>query len=103
MQVQAVPWVPVERIELIANGRLLRTFPVEDQSEVVRFDEDVAVRPDTDTWYVVLATSDQRWDVPFSNFSSFSFTNPILLDVDGNGYFDPPNPGDPGTPPEPKE
>jgi hypothetical protein len=103
IQVQAVPWVPVERVELIANGKLIRTFPVENRSEVVRFDQDVTVRPEKDTWYVVLATSDGRWDAPFSHFSSFSFTNPILLDVDGNGYFDPPDPGDPGTPPEPKE
>ena len=103
IQVQAVPWIPVEQVELIANGEVFRTFSLENGIEVVRFDQDVVVRPQEDTWYLVLATSDRRWEAPFSKFSSFSFTNPILVDVDGNGYFDPPNPGYTGTPPEPKE
>ena len=103
IQVQAVPWIPVEQVELIANGEVFRTFSLEHGSEVVRFDQDVVVRPQKDTWYLVLATSDRRWEAPFYKFSSFSFTNPILLDVDGNGYFDPPNPGYTGTPPEPKK
>ena len=97
IQVQAPPWIPVERVELVANGEVIRTFSLEDGSEAVN----VAVRPEKDTWYLVLVTSDRRWEAPFSEFSSFSFTNPIFLDVDGNGYFKPPNPGYPLKPEEP--
>ena len=102
IQVQAAPWIPLDQVEVVANGRVVMTYTVKDRSEVVRLDKDLKVNPDRDTWYLVLATSEEKWQMPFNNFSSFSFTNPILLDVDGNGYFNPPNPGRPnvsGDPP----
>ena len=98
VSVQAAPWVPLDRVEIVANGQVLHMYSVEAVSEVTRLDQDVVVEPARDTWYLVLATSDHRWEPPFSKFSSFAFTNPILVDVDGNGYFDPPNPGYPLSP-----
>lgn len=97
VKVQAPAWIPVDRVEVVANGRVLRTFTVKSISEVTRFAQDVVVEPKQDTWYLVLVTSDRKWEPPFSNFSSFSFTNPILVDVNGNGYFDPPKTGSPLT------
>ena len=98
VSVQAAPWVPLDRVEIVANGQVLQTYSVEAVAEVTRLDREVVVEPARDTWYLVLATSDHRWEPPFSQFSSFAFTNPILVDVDGNGYFDPPNPGFPLSP-----
>ena len=92
IRVDAAPWVPVDRIELIANGRVLQQFDVASATQVSRLTQELRVRPERDTWYLVLATSDRRWGPAFSRYSSFSFTNPIFVDVDGNGYFDAPEP-----------
>ena len=88
IRVDAAPWVPVDRIELIANGRVLQQFDVASATQVSRLTQELRVRPERDTWYLVLATSERRWGPAFSRYSSFSFTNPIFVDVDGNGYFD---------------
>jgi len=92
IRVDAVPWVPVDKIELIANGQVLQQFDVSTATQTSRFSQEVAVRPERDTWYLVLATSDRRWGPAFSRYSSFSFTNPIFVDADGNGFFDAPGP-----------
>jgi len=98
--VQAAPWIPVDNIEIVSNGKVIKTFSVEDvdPKERVRFAKDIIVQPTADAWYLVIATSERRWEKPFENFSSFSFTNPIFVDVDGNGYFDAPNSGHSVTP-----
>jgi hypothetical protein len=92
IRVDAAPWIPVDKIEIVANGRVLRQFDVGGETRVTRFSQEVPVRPERDTWYLVMATSDRRWGPAFARYSSFSFTNPIFVDVDGNGYFDPPDP-----------
>ncbi|MEX2264822.1 MAG: CehA/McbA family metallohydrolase [Bryobacteraceae bacterium] len=95
VKVQAAPWIPVDKIEIVSNGKVIDTFPVTDVNpkERVRFAKEVIRKPTSDAWYLVLATSERPWQKPFEKFSSFSFTNPIFVDVDGNGYFDPPNGG----------
>jgi hypothetical protein len=100
VEIQAAPWIPVDRIEVISNGKVVESFSTEgvDLGERVRFAKDIPVRPDGDAWYLVIATSERRWEKPFSNYSSFSFTNPVFVDIDGNGYFDPPNGGYPHKP-----
>ena len=66
-----------------------------------QFNGDLVVRPEIDSWYLVLATSEKRWSKLFEQFSSFSFTNPIFVDVDGNRYFDPPERSYPLQPSDP--
>ena len=82
-------------MEVIRNGELLQTYSVvvPQQDKPWNFAAELIVKPERDSWYLVLATSDKRWSKPFTQFSSFSFTNPIFVDVDGNGYFDAPNGG----------
>src|SRR5262249_14470878 len=61
IRVDAAPWVPVDRIEVIANGQVLQQFDVASATQTSRFTQELAVRPERDTWYLVLATSDRRW------------------------------------------
>ena len=96
LSVQAVPWIPVDRVEIIANGEVLHIFPVDESSERVRLRKTIRVQSDQDTWYLVLVTSERPWKAPFTDFRSLAFTNPIWVDYDGNGYFDPIRGGDPG-------
>ncbi len=101
IEVQSPNWIPLERVEVISNGQLIRSYSVEPPTEdgaVWQFNEELVVQPKTDSWYLVLATSEKRWSHPFGQFSSFSFTNPIFVDVDGNRYFDPPEGGYPLQP-----
>ena len=100
VEVQSAPWIPVDRVEIVSNGEVVETFSVEagDPNQALRFAQEITVKPARDAWYLVIATSERRWEKPFSHFSSFSFTNPIFVDLDGNGYFDPPNGGYPHKP-----
>ena len=70
--------------------------PVDASSERVRFRQAIRVQSGQDTWYLVLVTSERPWKPPFTEFRSLAFTNPIWVDYDENGYFDPIQPGDPG-------
>jgi hypothetical protein len=100
VKVQAAPWIPVDVVEIVSNGNVIETFHVRDVDlkQRVRFDKEIIVKPARDAWYLVIASSNRPWHKPFARFSSFSFTNPIFVDVDGNGYFDPPNGGFPYKP-----
>jgi hypothetical protein len=79
----------------VSNGEVIETFSITaaDLKDRVRFAKEITARPAADAWYLVIATSERPWQKPFEKFRSFSFTNPIFVDVDGNGYFDPPNGG----------
>ena len=93
IDVQAPKWVPVETVEVIRNGEVLTTYEVDEpagEDKALRFAAELIVKPERDSWYAVIASSDKRWGTPFDNYSSFSFTNPIFVDANGNGYFDPP-------------
>ncbi len=97
VNVQRAPWIPLDRVEIVANGKVLKTLSTLEATEDTRHHWDIEVKADQDTWILVLATSDRPWETPFSHFTSFAFTNPIWVDFDGNGYFDPPNPGYPAN------
>ena len=100
IEVQAAPWIPVGQVEIVSNGEVVETFSIDegDSEQALRFVREVTVKPSRDAWYLVIATSERRWEKPFSHFSSFSFTNPVFVDLDGNGYFDAPNAGYPHEP-----
>ena len=93
INVQAAPWIPVDKVEIVGNGKVLETYSTTQKSEAIQFDRTIEITKTQDTWFLVLATSERPWEPPFSQFTSFAFTNPIWVDFDGNGYFDPPDPG----------
>lgn len=98
IQLQSAPWVPVETLEVIRNGEVIKTYtvpPPEEKEKPWQFDTELVVDCAQDSWYLVIASSKTPWEKPFENYRSFSFTNPVFVDVDGNGYFDPPNGGSP--------
>lgn len=97
IQLQSAPWAPVDILEVIRNGEVLKSYSVSSpqEGEPWRFDRELVVDCQQDSWYLIIATSERAWEKPFENYRSFSFTNPVFVDVDGNGYFDPPNGGSP--------
>ncbi len=92
IEVQSPNWIPLERVEVVSNGQVIQSYSVEPPAEegaVWQFSTELVVQPEADSWYLILASSEKRWRKPFEQFSSFSFTNPIFVDVDGDRYFDP--------------
>ncbi len=99
LHVEAADWVPVERVDLLANGEIVATFDlaqpgqVDAQHPAVRFDGDVAQNPAADTWYAAVARGpdNDRLDPVFRGARAVGMTNAIRVDIDGNGTFDPPD------------
>lgn len=105
VNVQAAPWVPVEEIRIYANGTLARQIAVGKSEKSVRFDKNVTLDLARDASIVIEAGSaipaDPTQEPPepeiyrhvttgTNGFRPIGFTNPLFVDVDGNGSFDPP-------------
>ncbi|MGM0577902.1 MAG: CehA/McbA family metallohydrolase [Myxococcota bacterium] len=85
-------WLTLSTVELYANGLLVETRPATAPAEPggAWFDETFAVEPTADTWYVIMTRGPEMGAPVFSGFT-YAFTNPIYVDVDGDG-FDAPGP-----------
>jgi hypothetical protein len=110
--VAAAPWVPVDEVRLLVNGEVVRRYASADLSgeDVLRLrrNEELALERDafiTLEAGVPLDTDRKRWaetsggiyaSTIAPGFLPIAFANPIFVDVDGNGRFDPP-----GLPPAP--
>ncbi|MEE9607792.1 MAG: CehA/McbA family metallohydrolase [Myxococcota bacterium] len=107
--VAAAPWVPVEEVRLLVNGEVERSYRDLDAAAVVRFERRVELKLERDAFITVeagvpLDVDVERWSaergglyaVVARGFVPEAFANPIFIDVDGNGSFDPP-----GLPPVP--
>ncbi|TNF35812.1 MAG: hypothetical protein EP329_05855 [Deltaproteobacteria bacterium] len=84
---EAPAWVPVAQVELYANGLFVESRPAAAAAEgsVVRLDTTFTLSPERDTWYVVVARGIGP-SQPVYQGSSFAFTNPVYVDVDGGGF-----------------
>ena len=83
-------WAPLTHVLLVANGEPLEEWDVEPSTEVVRFEVTRAIEPEKDTWYHVVARAEGASLAPlYPGRPSMAFTNPIWVDLAGDG-FDPP-------------
>ncbi|UCE86964.1 MAG: CehA/McbA family metallohydrolase [Deltaproteobacteria bacterium] len=112
IRVQAAPWLPVDEVRIYANGSLERSFDASTapavqagpknpfsagRKRIVRFDASVPVTVSRDTHFVVeagavlapLAPVDEIVNKIQPGLRPVAFTNPIFVDLDGDG-FDPP-------------
>ena len=107
-RVAAPDWVPVDEVRLVANGEVVHTWPLDAvaESDGTRFAhrEELVLRGDvflTLEAGAPLGVDRLAWIAehpgPYTQavapgFVSAAFANPIFVDVDGNGRFDPPGP-----------
>jgi hypothetical protein len=111
LTVQAACWVPVDSVEVVANGKTLvkiqlprkvrRAVPTGPgkpaRCDAIRLRRTLKLTPKRDTWYVVVARSRTPLRVLRRKATAvFAFTNPVWIDADGDGRFTPP-----GIPPKP--
>lgn len=103
IHVKAPNWVSVKEIELIANGIAVKRWKIGSHSNGKALDwkAKAKVRPRRDAWYAIIVRGSEGGLEPilrpFRNFEGetyrvvpFAITNPIWVDRDGNGAFDPP-------------
>ncbi len=91
--VRAADWVPVNKVRLVANGDTVETWDVAPSSDVIRFEFSGSYEFQEDTWLHVLAYHDSDRLYPiYPGRTSLSFTHPIWVDVDGNGFQPPMTP-----------
>ncbi len=105
LAVAAAPWVPMEEVRLLADGEVVRRYRADEFAEggVLRlraeerlvFERDVfltleagaALDADSDDWLDEHRGVYSETLAP--GFVPMAFSNPIFVDVDGNGRFDP--------------
>ena len=91
VRVQAAGWISCDSVLLVANGQVVQAFDVSNSSDVVRFQKTLAVSPEIDTWYLVIAKGSRSLtpmvkDGGVPNLP-LGFTNPIWVDADGDGKY----------------
>lgn len=94
--VRAAPWISVERVTLYLNGRELKRWPIGTGSggerPVERFHEKFQVQTPADGYVVVRVDGDKPLTPVVGDgktFTAYPFalTNPVFLDVDGDGKY----------------
>ncbi len=86
VRVEAPSWVDVDRVEVVMGGEVVLTQAIEASEETVRFSGTLtATVSGKDTWVLVTASGDRHG--PWAHGRpSFAMTNPIFVDVDGQGW-----------------
>jgi hypothetical protein len=104
VRVQTAPWVAADSIDLVVNGEVRDTWPLRPgERRGTEWRRESALRFDPDVWIVAVVRGQRSLhpvvqeragsDGPDRAPLPFAITNPIFMDVDGNGRFDPPLPG----------
>ena len=103
IKVQSAPWVSVDEVRVIVNGERKIVIPVEAPREkIVKFQDTRSLELQSDAYVAIEITGRKSlYPVVQKKHSSggsergplpYALTNPVLIDVDGNGRFDPPWP-----------
>lgn len=96
VEVQAAPWVPVDRLTIYVDGvpAIRRSIACSREPLRARLHQRLQVRRDA---YIVVRVDGKGSLEPVAGerglpLPIIGITNPIFLDVDGNGAYDPPPP-----------
>jgi hypothetical protein len=90
--VQAAPWVSVNHVILYLNGKEAKRWEVPDSTAVVRFHASYDLVTPADGYVVVRVDGDKPLSPVVGDrktFTAYPFalTNPVFLDVDGDGKY----------------
>ena len=90
--IQAPSWVDVDYVKVYSNhGLEIFDDAVASSTNVIRYDETITLTVSEDSYFVVKAGHTSAWLGPVNpGMTIFAITNPIWVDVDGNGAFDEP-------------
>jgi hypothetical protein len=102
-EVRAAPWILIEEARVYVNREVVRVLPVEaSRRSLRRLAGDLRLELEDDAFIVVevMGTGSLYPVVQLRSWSGlhagavtpYALTNPVFVDVDGNGRFDPPLP-----------
>ncbi|MBC8182268.1 PHP domain-containing protein [candidate division KSB1 bacterium] len=88
IQVQAASWAQVDKVTLYGNGREVWKGKVKKSKRSQHYKKKIKLEPEVDTWYIAKAEGSQdMWPiVPEKNITPVGLTNPIWVDIDGDGF-----------------
>jgi hypothetical protein len=103
IRVQSAPWIAVDEVRLIVNGERKFIFPVKTaKEEILKFTKQISLKLKKDSYIIVEVFSKRSLYPVHQRYSKtgliedailpYAITNPVFIDVDGNGKFDPPQP-----------
>jgi hypothetical protein len=103
IRVESAPWISVAEVRLIINGKRKIIFPIEESSQsVVKFSGRISLPIEKDCYIAAEVMGNKslfpvhqaraRYGLRKNATLPYAVTNPVFIDVDGNGKFDPPLP-----------
>ncbi len=103
IKVQSAPWIAVDEVRLIVNGERKIILPVKTAKEIIqKFTEQISLKLKKDSYIAVEVLGKKSLYPVLQRYSRsglledailpYALTNPVFIDVDGNGKFDPPLP-----------
>ncbi len=94
LQVQAAPWLDCSRAELVRNGVVVQSFDLSDgrhEKGVMRLDTIVSLKPEKDSWYLLVAHGDKDMyplvGTPEEPSYPSGFTNPVWIKANNEKNF----------------
>jgi hypothetical protein len=94
--VRAAGFVATDSVTLYVGGKIAARRPIGPKRDVLRFDEKIPIDVAKDTFVVARVDAAEPLPAvigdPIEHFSvlPLAITNPVFVDTDGNGRFDPP-------------
>jgi hypothetical protein len=103
IKVESAPWISVEEVRLIINGKRKVVFPVDNEDNpVVKFSGSISLPLEKDCYIAAEVMGNKslfpvhqaraRYGLKENATIPYAVTNPVFIDVNGNGKFDPPLP-----------
>jgi hypothetical protein len=94
IEVDAAPWISVNRVILYVSGKEAKRWPVPESREIKRFSVHHEITLPADGYAVVRVDGDKIMapvvgDNRIFGVYPLALTNPIFFDVNGNGRYDP--------------
>lgn len=90
VSIQAPSWMSIHTLKIYSTSGIVETIHVTETKTPERYNGTITVNPRSDTWYIAVAEGDGDLFPVYPGKRPFSFTNPVYIDVDGNGLYDPP-------------
>jgi len=103
IKVQSAPWVSVDEVRVIINGERKIILPVKaPREQILKFQDKISLNIKYDSYIAIEVLGNETLFPVVQRRSKndgyecgplpYALTNPIFVDVDGNGKFDSPLP-----------
>jgi len=103
IKVRSAPWVSVDEVRIIVNGERKIRLPVKaPREQILKFQDRISLNLEYDSYIAIevlgnetlfpVLQSSTKYDGYECGPFPYALTNPIFIDTDGNGKFDPPLP-----------